>query len=89
MLIRIFYAVEENDTEGYFTRVDIDMSPGGSSSNGSRSPYVPSQGRTVSPIKDINHKYSSIEQHQDLHTKQVLSPIQQITKNKKLDGNWV
>ena len=43
------------------------MSPGGSSSNGSRSPNALSQGRTLSPIKDINQKYSSSEQNHDLH----------------------
>merc|ERR1711879_1105062 len=71
-----FNGVEGNDTQGYFTRVDIDMSPGGSSSNGSRSPNATSQGRTLSPIKDINQQYSSSEQNHDLHriTKHNSSP---------------
>ena len=52
------------------------MSPGGSSSNGSRSPNATSQGRTLSPIKDINQQYSSSEQNHDLHriTKHNSSP---------------
>ena len=89
MLIINLYTVEENDAERYFTRVDIDMSPDRSSSNGSRSPNAISQGRTLSPIKDINQQYSSLKQNQDILTKQVLSPIQKIAKNRKLTGNVV
>ena len=43
------------------------MSPGGSSSNGSRSPNALSQGRALSPIKDINQQYPSSEQNHDFH----------------------
>ena len=60
------------------------MSPGGSSSNGSRSANASSQGRALSPIKDINQQYTSSEQNHDLHKvrKQNLSPTIRESTNK-------
>lgn len=85
-MIIFLHLVEGNDTQGYFTRVDIDLSPGSSSSNNSRSPNASLQGRAISPIKDINHQYTSSEQNQHHYTRETPSPKQGIVEDhKKID----
>ena len=72
-----------SDTQGYFTRVDIDMSPGCSSSNESRSPNTVCEGPLLSSVKDFNRPQLSVEHNQDLNTK-LLSSTKDRHDNKEL-----
>ena len=47
-----FIVDESHENQGYFTRVDIDMSPDNSFSNDSRSPHLPCQTETSTITKD-------------------------------------
>ena len=47
-----FIVGESHENQGYFTRVDIDMSPDNSFSNDSRSPHLPCQTETSTITKD-------------------------------------
>ena len=47
-----FIVGESHENQGYFTRVDIDMSPDNSFSNDSRSPHLPCQAETLTITKD-------------------------------------
>ena len=47
-----FIVGESHENQGYFTRVDIDMSPDNSFSNDSRSPHLPCQTETLTIRKD-------------------------------------
>ena len=47
-----FIVGESHENQGYFTRVDIDMSPDNSFSNDSRSPNLPCQTESSTITKD-------------------------------------